>query len=162
MDKRTVSKKGLRWFFDFIKQDPASFPDLSFRPGNDVFIGGFFHFIYSPKFADSLPYYDRFPLAIPFNIFPDGFLALNLHFASPMNRKKLLNFLSQFKKKTNNRTYMQISYNSINHLIQDPQYSQCVRRYLFGHVQSKFIKIHDSQWENIISLPTQRIIFNSR
>lgn len=158
MDKRTVSKKGLRWFFDFIKQDPALYPDSAFRAGNDVFIGGFFHFVYFPKHANTLPYYDQFPLAIPFSILSDGFLALNLHFASPVNRKRLLDNLSQFRKRSSNRTYMQVSYNAINHYIQEPQYAQCIRRYLIRHVQSKFIKIHETQWENITMLPTQRFV----
>ena len=46
------------------------------------FIGRMYFYFYDPKTKDTLPYYDKFPLVIPIERYPDGFLGLNLHYQS--------------------------------------------------------------------------------
>ena len=46
------------------------------------FYGRLNMFIYSPKHSKTLPYYDTFPLVLPIEKYPDGFLGINLHIHS--------------------------------------------------------------------------------
>ena len=42
--------------------------------------GKMYFYFYDPKYKAVLPIYDRFPLVIPIEPYPDGFLGLNLHY----------------------------------------------------------------------------------
>ena len=64
-------------------------------------LGNMFMFFYDPKHKDTLPYYDSFPLVIPFSRAEKGFLGLNLHYIPPILRAKLLEGLLET---TNNRS----------------------------------------------------------
>ena len=46
-------------------------------------------FFYNPKTKDVLPYYDTFPLVLPLQYAPSGFLGCNFHYLSPGIRFKL-------------------------------------------------------------------------
>ena len=77
-----------------------------------VVVEKMYFYFYDPKHKDTLPYYDRFPLVIPIERYPDGFLGLNLHYIHPKQRIILLDKLSDVA--TNNRfddkTKLRISY----------------------------------------------------
>ena len=62
---------------------------------NRIRPGEMYLFMYDPKHKDTLPYYDRFPLVIPIESYPDGFLGLNLHYIHPKQRLILLDKLSE-------------------------------------------------------------------
>jgi hypothetical protein len=49
-------------------------------------IGRMFMFLYDPKWKNTLPYYDRFPLILMVGPAEGGFYGLNLHYLSPRNR----------------------------------------------------------------------------
>ena len=55
--------------------------------------GKMYLFMYNPKMAAKLSYYDEFPLVLPFNVIKGGFLGLNLHYLPPLLRMKLLDEL---------------------------------------------------------------------
>ena len=64
-------------------------------------IGRMYFYFYNPKWKDSLPYYDRFPLVIPIERYQDGFLGLNLHYIHPKQRIILLDKLSEVASNNN-------------------------------------------------------------
>ena len=43
------------------------------------FYGRLNMFTYNPKHKKTLPYYDTFPLVLPIEKYPDGFLGINFH-----------------------------------------------------------------------------------
>jgi hypothetical protein len=47
----------------------------------------------TPSSRRQLPYWDRLPLIFPIEIYPDGFLGINLHYLPPMYRAKLMDAL---------------------------------------------------------------------
>ena len=57
-------------------------------------VGKMYFYFYDPKTKDTMPYYDRFPLVIPIEMYRDGFLGLNLHYIHPKSRMVLLDKLS--------------------------------------------------------------------
>ena len=65
-------------------------------------IGSMNMFFYDPKTKDTLPFYDRFPLAIIVGPAEKGFYGLNLHYLPPILRAKFLDALLDI---TNNKKY---------------------------------------------------------
>ena len=84
--------KSTVWYKDKIKEfGTPSAMDLirdgkrSFAP----FYGKLNMFIYDPKWKKKLPYYDTFPLVLPLETYPDGFLGINMHYLPIPLRIKL-------------------------------------------------------------------------
>jgi hypothetical protein len=126
-------------------------------------IGRMFFFFYDPKWKEILPKYDRFPLVFPIESYPDGFLGLNLHYLSPPERKVILNKLKEFRtnKALTEKTRLRLSYDLLNSTkglstLMRP----CIKRYLYGHVQSSFIEITPDEWDEAINLPVAMFVYN--
>lgn len=162
MDRTTASKK---WFQEKVKslqgksinalqmlKDPHFIRKNQFKPGF------MYHFLYDPKFKDTLPYYDRFPLMIAVGPAPGGFYGLNLHYLAPVPRARLLDRLIET---TNNdafdeTTKMKINYKILNSLSSMRFFRPCFKHYLFDHVESRMMMVPASEWEIAMFLPTEK------
>ena len=60
------------------------------RRTNKEVVGNMYMFQYDPKYRQTLPYYDAFPLVIITGARPGGFIGMNLHYLPAMLRAKLL------------------------------------------------------------------------
>lgn len=170
MRKRKIEKKvkesnnlkklqadSLKWFFTQIKKSIRSFPENTFNPVKEPFIGGMFHFIYDAKYKDVLPYWDMFPLVIPVELYDDGFLGLNLHYLPPILRAKLLDALLELEEKSNsNLSYMKVSYKILKEVIKEELFKPCLKRYLTSHIRSNIVSVDSESWEEVAFLPTQK------
>ena len=143
------------WIYKELKTRDV--PSTAFNPRKDVFIGGMFHFIYDPKFKDTLPIWDRFPLVIPIESYTDGFLGLNLHYIQPAARAQLLDALMDtFTKSKAVGGRMKLNYEMLSGIAQSKLYEPCIHRYLTQHIKSQIMAIHSDFWEELIFLPTQQ------
>jgi len=120
-------------------------------------IGRFYFFMYSAKTKEDLPYWDRFPLVIPLQRYPDGFLGLNLHYIYPRDRMILLTQLRRFATGSPNdeHTRLKMSYPILSAMSQLYRATPCVKRYLAGHVMSRYIEIPPEEWDIAATLPVQ-------
>ena len=120
-------------------------------------IGRMYFYFYDPKTKDTLPYYDKFPLVIPIEHYPDGFLGLNLHYISPKQRIILLDKLSSILTDHNydERTRLRISYAYLAKASTMFEATPCIKRYLFTHVQSRFLEITADEWDIAVMLPVE-------
>jgi hypothetical protein len=120
-------------------------------------IGRMYFYFYDPKTKDTLPYYDKFPLVIPIEQYPDGFLGLNLHYISPKQRVLLLDKLSTLLTDHNydEKTRLRISYDYLAKASKIYQAKPCIKRYLFSHVQSRFLEITADEWDIAVMLPVE-------
>lgn len=150
------SKAGISWFFKEIKKASTDFKYNTFNPVKDPFIGGLFFFVYSPKYKDKLPYWDKFPLVIPFGIESDSFIGLNLHYLPSAERLKLLSFLQKNKAKKTTRQYMSISYSVLKAAAHTDLFKPCIHRYLKSHLRSRLVKVDSESWDKVAVLPTQQ------
>lgn len=130
------------------------------RLRNKSIIGRMYFFFYDPKTKDSMPYYDRFPLVLPIERYPDGFLGLNLHYIHPKQRIVLLDKLSEF---TNNSRYdettkLKLSYQTLASASRIYEASPCIKRYLFSQVQSRFLEISADEWDIAALLPMESFV----
>lgn len=114
-------------------------------------------FFYDPKWKKKLPYYDTFPLVIPIEMYPDGFLGLNMHYLPPGYRAVLMDEL--YKVFYNNETVtdkqrIQMTYNIIKRHVRIRHYIPCIKRYLYSHVRSRIYPLKGQDWDIALFLPT--------
>ena len=124
---------------------------------NKSIIGRMYFYYYDPKTKDSLPYYDRFPLVIPIERYPDGFLGLNLHYIHPKRRIILLDKLSTILNNDNydETTRFKISYDFLKRASRIYEATPCIKRYLSSQVQSRFLEINAEEWDIAAMLPVE-------
>jgi hypothetical protein len=123
-------------------------------------IGRMYFFYYDPKTKDKLPYYDKFPLVLPIEQYPDGILGLNLHYIHPKQRIILLDKLSEFanNSKYDKTTKLRLSYDLLRSSSKIFEATPCIKRYLFSHVQSRFLEIESSEWDIAALLPVSSFV----
>jgi hypothetical protein len=128
------------------------------RLRSKVVVGGMYMFFYDPKGKKQLPYYDRFPLVVVTDIYPDGFLGLNLHYLPPALRAKLMDGLYTISsnKKFDETTRMRVSYDMLKSASKFRGYKPCVKRYLSGHLRSRLAYINATEWDIALFLPTEQ------
>jgi hypothetical protein len=127
------------------------------RMRDTTIIGRMYFYFYDPKTKESLPYYDRFPLVIPIEQYRDGFLGLNLHYIHPKQRILLLDELSEFanNSKYDSSTKLRLSYDLLRRTGAAYQATPCIKRYLFAHVESRFLEITADEWDIAALLPLE-------
>jgi hypothetical protein len=99
--------------------------------------GNMYMFFYDPKYKDTLPYYDGFPLIIMMGPAKGGFYGLNLHYLPPTVRARVLDSLLGTKG-----------------TIPQNVVAPAMKHYLFKHVKSKFALVEEPEWEIATFLPT--------
>ena len=100
-------------------------------------------FVYAPKFAKKLPYYDTFPLVMYLKSAKGGFYGLNFHYLPYALRARLLDAAGQDE----------LSVSAVeNSRLTKPT----IKRYLFGYTRSMFRKIDSDDNLTAIMLPVQR------
>lgn len=100
-----------------------------------------------------MPYWDKLPLVVPFNIYDDGFIGLNLHYAAGDDRSRLLQYLLRMKAKKSKREYVNISYQALQTAVKTSIFEPCIHRYLTSHLRSRLVKIDLGEWKNVAALP---------
>jgi hypothetical protein len=134
------------------------------RLRNTTFIGRMYFYYYDPKLKDMLPYYDRFPLVIPIERYSDGFLGLNLHYISPKQRIILLDKLSEFANNSayNETTRLKLSYDLLRSAHRAYEKTPCIKKYLFKHVESRFLEITANEWDIAAMLPVESFVGSTK
>jgi len=143
-----------------LRPTPAALMRDRERLKDKSFIGKMYFFFYDPKTKDSLPYYDRFPLVIPIERYSDGFLGLNLHYISPKQRIILLDKLSVFLNNDNydETTKFRLKYLTLKNASRIFEGTPCIKKYLYKHVDSRFLEIPAEEWDIAALIPYEYFI----
>jgi hypothetical protein len=128
------------------------------RTTDKILLGDMVHFWYDPKWKKVLPYYDRFPLIFPLNYYKDGFLGINFHYLDIDQRIILLDaLLDNIESKLfDDKKKMKISYGILLGASKYESFKPCLKRYLYTHIRSPFIKIYPNEWQTAIFLNTAK------
>lgn len=120
---------------DVMQQDEISFRNrVKTTP-----YGNMYMYFYDPKYKDTLPYYDAFPLVVITGPAEGGFYGMNLHYLPPVLRAKALDaLLSEGKQGGVPMKYIRPT----------------IHRYLNKHVRSRFALVEKPEWEIATFLPT--------
>ena len=150
--------KSTQWFRDKIKEFGTPTSSNLIRDGKRTSVPTFGllnMFIYDPKGKKELPYYDTFPLVLPIEKYNNGFLGINLHYLSIPIRLRLLDRLVDYSNnnKFDESTKLQVDYSRLKKI---DLIKPCLKRYLAGHVKSKFRKVEADEFMIATLLPVQR------
>ena len=120
--------------------------------------GNMYMYFYDPKFKETLPYYDRFPLTIMVDPAPGGFYGLNLHYLNYNVRARFLDELMSLAPKNVKDTtrLMKLRYNLLSGVRKYKEFKPCFKHYLGEHVQSQFARVPMTDWEIAIFLPVEQ------
>lgn len=126
-------------------------------------VGRMYFFHYDPKYKDTLPVYDIFPLVLPMETYQNGFLGLNLHYLDPYSRLYLLDMLHDFitNTKYDDSTRFKLAYSALASAKRFKFIEPCIKKYLFEHIMSSMIYIEPDSWETAIFLPTEKMVYNN-
>jgi hypothetical protein len=121
------------------------------------FQGFMYLFVYDPKHKKTLPYYDKFPLVFPVQFYDDGFLGINLHYLSYKGRMLLFQELLTLADKqiTNPRARLILTYKTLRNFARFKGAKPCLKRYLYAHIESQYVKIDAPDWEIALFLPVE-------
>jgi hypothetical protein len=128
--------------------------------GTRILPGTMIMYMYDPKYKETLPYYDAFPLGLPYKLVPGGFYSLNLHYLPYNIRALLLDRLLQFKTTPglDEKTRLKFSWQLIDGISKFSAAQPCVKHYLYDHVKSPYKAIHPQDWATAIMLPVEQFV----
>ena len=106
-------------------------------------------FFYDPKYKETLPYYDTFPLVLPIEKYSNGFLGLNLHYLPIPLRIRLLDRLAGFSEGNE----INADYNGLKNI---SLVKPTLHKYLYGQTKSQFRRIDVDEFVVAALLPVQR------
>lgn len=112
-------------------------------------------YFYDAKHKKTLPYWDKFPMVFPIELYKDGFLGINLHYLPPVFRARLMDKLYSLlnNKKYNEETKLRISYDILKSASKFKYFKPCIKRYLGNHIQSQMVKIDVREWDLALFMP---------
>ena len=111
-------------------------------------------FFYDPKYKKVLPLYDRFPLVLPIETTPGGFMGLNFHYIRPVQRISLLNNLQRYASGgMRPSTRIDATYDGIKNV---RIARNTIKKYLYGHVRSSFLRVDFDEAALAVMLPVQQ------
>ncbi len=157
------ARRSIAWFDEQVKLlgnrvSPKSLMMNAERRTSNLVPGKMYAMFYDPKYKETLPYYDIFPLILPFNRDEQTFTALNFHYLPYKVRYVLLKNLLDFKtdKTLNEKTRLQFQWSFIKSLSKYRGSSRSVKKYRYDHVASQFLEIPADQWFTALLLPTEK------
>ena len=158
LDAAKGRPKSTAWYREKIKEfgQPGAMDLIRDGKRNSKpFYGKLNMFFYDPKHKKTLPYYDTFPLVLPLERYPDGFLGINMHYLPIPLRIKLLDRLVDYSNNTkfDETTRLMVDYNKLKkvRLIRPT-----IHRYLSGYTKSQFRRIDADEFTIATLLPVQR------
>jgi len=122
-------------------------------------IGQLFFFTYDPKYKETLPFYDTFPLVLPFSVYNDSFYGINFHYLYPKVRLVLVNKLLEYASddKMSEAAKVEVSWKMLNNAAKFPEIKPAIKQYLFSHVKSRMATIPAHDMMMATFLPVERM-----
>ena len=157
-DEMRGRPRSTQWYRDKIKMFGMPDRKALIRDGmssTTPFYGKLNMFFYDPKHKKKLPYYDAFPLVLPIENYPDGFLGINFHYLGITLRIRLLDRLVDFSNNTafDESTRLIVNYKKLKNI---NLIKPTLHRYLTGHMKSQIRRIDADEFTIATLLPVQK------
>lgn len=156
-------RRSQAWFAEQAKKlgHMSSMPSIMSTPGRQkaTFIPGrMYMYGYYPVGVKELPYYDAYPLVIPFSSDETTFTGLNFHYLPYKVRYVLLRNMLDFAtdKKMDEKTKLKFTWQFIKGVSRYRGVESAVKRYRYDRVQTHFLEIPSHQWFLSLLLPMER------
>jgi hypothetical protein len=157
-------KNSVAWFTANVRQMMSGLGPMKLlgqnqhRQSDTPTIGKMMFFTYDPKTKDKLPYYDTFPLVIPFSSDKTSFTGINFHYLMPKTRLVLLNklFETASDERMDDKTTLLVNWNLLKNASRYPEVQPAVKKYLFSHVKSRMVILPVSDFPVAVFLPVEK------
>lgn len=165
LEKRNIqpnSAEAMRWLHQFITKNVKTFnPRQQFALGERTVNpkpGFVYAYNYDPKYKDTLPYYDSFPLIMCLDVTKDGWTGINLHYIPPKVRSVLFGEMLEHlnNDKFNEQTKFKLTWGKLKLFAKHKFFKHAVKRYLTQQLGTPLFKIPAHQWGILVMLPTAR------
>lgn len=155
------NKKSVQWYQAQVRKLTGLTPEklvTGSKLTTQILPGYMYMFFYDAKLKDKLPYWDAFPLVLPFKKVPGGFYGINLHYLPYLMRFKLLGALQELAtdEKVSEKTRLMLNWSILEKMSSFAPIKHCVKHYLNEHVQSRFLMINYPDWVAASMLPVER------
>jgi hypothetical protein len=157
-----TEKKSLQWLQRQVRSLGTITPNKLINSGsnfvNRIVTGEMYFYMYDPKLKDTLPYYDIFPLVLPFRRLQEGFLGVNLHYLPYTVRFRILKQLHEYATnlKMDETTRVRLSWKLISSIANLKPLEFCVKHYINENIRSKMLKVNYNDWVVASQLPVER------
>ncbi len=116
--------------------------------------GRLYLFTYDAKLKEELPYWDKSPLSIIFDITKDGhYLGLNFHYLPPMLRAKLLDAILDLPTYKTQKQRIKMSYDIVKSFAASNLARPCIHSYIPSHIVGNIVEIAREEYNFIVLLP---------
>jgi hypothetical protein len=157
------TKRSWQWYETNVRNAAGKMSGQKFLGDNiahqstKIVPGTLVSFFYDPKTKDTLPYYDTFPMILPFATDDTGFMGLNMHYLHPIMRAALLDKLMEYASndKLSSKTKIKVTWEVLKAASNMPEIKHCIKRYLNKQVKSNFIIIPPTEWNFVLWLPLE-------
>jgi len=154
------TQRSVQWYQTQVRKLGSINRNKLLREGkltNVILPGKMYMFFYTPKHKETLPYYDLFPLVLPFRKVPGGFYGLNLHYLPYIVRFRILGILSDYAtdEKMVEETRLRLNWKLLSSTSRLKPVEACVKHYLFENVESRFLEIPYPDWVVASQLPVE-------
>ena len=156
MSKAKQAKKSAAWFKTKVGESAKGFKKKAvLKPGKMYTFG------YDAKLKAILPYWDKFPLIVVLDTYSDGFLGLNFHYLSPIDRQMFFTKILKFSNQKGDpmdftdKAIFNISWDAVKNI---KHADKMIHKYLYGHVRTSLLEAPPNEWENVIFLPYQKFV----
>ena len=158
VDKQGGIRKSANWYRNNVSSmaDNITARKLmnSGKLNNRPSIGRLNMFFYDPKGKKTLPYYDTFPLVLPLETIKGGFMGMNFHYLPALLRFRLLQRMQKFADGgMNENTKIDAGYDDVKSI---NLVRPTIKKYLYGHVRSRFLRIDFDEAALAVYLPVQQ------
>jgi len=148
--RKITAKASISWMKKQIKNLTGDMP----RMVTKLEIGKLYLFVYDAKHKDTLPFWDKFPLAMPYNYNKNkAVLSINFHYLAPKTRKLLMEKLLKTTNNLDETKALSISYELLNGVSKFKEVAPATTSYLYPHIKSKVLEIPPSMWNMVLMLP---------
>ena len=160
-----LSRASMKWLMEKVAglKNPIAIPKQISREKSRYvsrfLLGGMYFFFYDPKTKEDMPYYDKFPLVLVLEKYPDGFLGLNLHYLPLKQRVALLQKLVSYGAiydENDEIKRIRITYEILSASRRFKEFKPCLKKYLYSHMKSRILAVQPDEWEVATYLPIQQ------
>lgn len=124
------------------------------RVVGNIEAGKLYLFTYDAKLKEELPYWDKSPLTIMFDVTKNGhYLGLNFHYLPPILRAKLLDAILDLPTYKTKQQRIKMSYNIIRSFAASNLAAPCIKQYIPSHIMGNVVEIAREEFDFVIMLP---------
>lgn len=133
--------------------------------------GSLYFFLYDPKGAKILPYYDQFPFVLVLKRDQGSLLGLNFHYLNYRLRAMFFDLLYVFRdrdplastSKVNQVDHdlavrLRVTYDILSYTKKYRAFRPCIKRYLFSHFRTPLIQVGANEWPIALFLPVESFV----